>query len=42
MITEIALRKKAVQLDLQGTKKTEIARRLEKNATMGTTLGEQI
>src|SRR3989304_2516037 len=30
MITEIALRKKAVQLDLQGTKKTEIARRLKK------------
>ena len=30
MITEIVLRKKAVQLDLQGTKKTEIARRLKK------------
>ena len=30
MITEITLRKKAVQLDLQGVKKTEIARRLKK------------
>ena len=31
MITEITLRKKAVNLDLQGTKKTEIARRLNKS-----------
>jgi len=31
MNTEITLRKKAVNLDLQGTKKTEIARRLNKS-----------
>jgi len=31
MITEITLRKKAVKLDLQGTKKTEIARWLNKS-----------
>ena len=31
MNTEITLRKKAVHLDLQGTKKTEIARRLNKS-----------
>jgi putative transposase len=31
MLTEIMLRKKAVNLDLQGTKKTEIARRLNKS-----------
>ena len=30
MVTEITLRKKAVQLGLQGTKKTEIARLLNK------------
>ena len=31
MKTEITLRKKAINLDLQGVKKTEIARRLNKS-----------